>query len=356
MMWAYILCVWFGIGCAPDPVRQFDMGFTPFHYSWIESKLPDTYAMIEGHSDLIAHHFDEGVPWPEMLTGAPLPSDPQADIAERVALSPDSKTYVSTTPINFGRNGLADYWSTSPQQPLPAEWQGRALDNPEVVAAYINWCRYLIDTFSPDYFAYGIEVNLLALNDFAAYQAFINLAAQVYPALKAEYPGTKIFTTFYVLPPEQASNAKLLVDPLVPYTDLYAISTYPYMGLGWAGFPESLIPSDWFSQAQTVAPTLPFAIAETGFVAEDFEAGGYTVPATAADQDAYVERLLTAADDMDAEFVVWFVVADYDELWTELGPLVNFNPLFRAWKDTGLFDGNLTPRPALTTWDDWLSR
>ena len=66
--------------------------------------------------------------------------------------------------------------------------------------------------------------------------------------------------------------------------------------------------------------------------------------------------MLQEADELDAQFVIWFVVADYDELWGVLKWMVMFNPLMRAWKDTGLYDGDLNPRPALQVWDDWLAK
>ena len=74
------------------------------------------------------------------------------------------------------------------------------------------------------------------------------------------------------------------------------------------------------------------------------------------DQKRYVERMLREANELDAEFVVWFVVADYDKLWGVLKWAVLFNPLIRAWKDTGLYDGDLKPRPALEVWDEWLDK
>jgi hypothetical protein len=36
--------------------------------------------------------------------------------------------------------------------------------------------------------------------------------------------------------------------------------------------------------------------------------------------------------------------------------MVLFNPLMKAWKDTGLYDGELRARPALEVWDGWLRR
>ena len=80
------------------------------------------------------------------------------------------------------------------------------------------------------------------------------------------------------------------------------------------------------------------------------------MPGSPAAQKRYMERMLREADELNAQFVIWFVIADYDELWGVLKWMVMFNPLMRAWKDTGLYDGDLNPRPALQVWDDWLAK
>jgi hypothetical protein len=76
-------------------------------------------------------------------------------------------------------------------------------------------------------------------------------------------------------------------------------------------------------------------------------------PADAQDQGDYVERLLSEADALDAELVIWFFTVDFDSLWEGL---LGRDPVARIWRDTGLWDENLAPRPALTTWQAWLDR
>ncbi len=347
---------------AADPAegptsRPFYMGFTPFHFSWVEDRISETYQMIDDHGDLIAHHFDEGVPWPEALENKPYNEHVEEIFQFRKSeIRQGQKVYVATTPINFERDGLADYWGKKAQEKRPGDWKNRELDDTEVIDAYINYCKRLIEEFNPDYFVYGVEVNLLAANNPEAYDKFKTLAARVYPALKAAYPELPIALSFYLHAPDRMAETKAQVEPLLPYTDLYAISTYPYMGHGVDGYPVDDIPANWFTQTQTIAPGKPFAIAENGYIAEDLKVLHKTMPATAADQRQYMERMLNEAADLDAQFVVWFVVADYDELWGVLKWMVMFNPLIRAWKDTGVFDGEIEPRPALEVWDDWLAK
>lgn len=342
---------------AESPTRNFHMGFTPFHFSWIEDKQAETYKMIQAHSDIILHHFDDGVPWPEALQNKAYSKEVEKKLAFRKSQKrKGQKVFVATTPIDFNRKELAKYWGEKEGMDRPGEWADMKMDNPKVIKAYLNYCKHMIDYFQPDYFSYGIEVNLLARNSPDEYKRFIKLASKVYPALKKAYPDLPVMVSFYLLPPQKIATTRKQVTPLLPYTDYYAISTYPYMGLDGDGYEAKKIPADWFSQVKKIAPDKPFAIAETGYIAEEYSAYFKSIPGSPQAQKQYVERLMNEAQKNRAEFVIWFVVADYDELWSVLKFVVMFNPLARAWKDTGLFDGDLKPRPALQVWDHWLHK
>jgi len=111
----------------------------------------------------------------------------------------------------------------------------------------------------------------------------------------------------------------------------------------------------WLSQAQDYAPGLPIAIAETGWIAEDLVIPAYSlnIAGSAAWQAEYVQKLLAEADRLDAVFVTWFAMVDYDTLWVDsLGQ----DPLAQIWRDTGLYDEALHARTAVAAWDGWLAR
>ena len=76
------------------------------------------------------------------------------------------------------------------------------------------------------------------------------------------------------------------------------------------------------------------------------------IDSNAAFQDAYVNALFSAAENLDAEFIVWFSLADFDALWN--GVLLQ-DPVARIWRDIGLYDDALNPRPAMDTWMNQLS-
>lgn len=345
------------LNAADNTSRAFYMGFTPFKYSWIEDTINTTYQQIAQHSDLILHHLDDGVPWVEAYNNEPFPDEVEKDLDFRLQKKqPGQRIFVAATPIDFNRKVLAGSWGKDKSMKRPSGWRDKDFDDPQIIQAYINYCKRLIKHFNPSYFAYGIEVNLLAYNNPEAYAKFITMAKQVYPALKKAYPDLPIFLSFYMEPPERLKETRKHITPLLNYTDIFAISTYPYMVRD--GDPQRFdeIPKDWFEQVRSIAPGKPFAIAETGYIAEDLSAFFKTFTGTVKEQQQYVEWMLSEANRLDAQFVVWFVITDYDDLWTVLKWVVLFNPLAKAWKDTGLYDGNLKPRPSLNSWDQWLKK
>ncbi len=337
--------------------RSFYMGFTPFQYSWVEDTLTTTYQQIDKHADLILHHLDDGVPWVEAHEGVAFHENVEKDLNFRLnKRKPNQRIFVAATAIDFNRKELAGYWGSGKSMKRPKKWRDKSFDDPQILIAYTNYCRRLIRHFNPRYFAYGIEVNLLAYNNNEEFQRFIKLAQYVYPALKKDFPDLPIFLSFYLEPPDRLKETRKHIKPLLPYTDIFAISTYPYMARDYPPQRFENIPRNWFDQVRQIAPGKPFAIAETGFIAEDLSAYTKTFKGTPEEQKKYLKWMLSEANRLDAQFVVWFVIADYDKLWSVLKWVVMFNPLAKAWKDTGLYDGALKPRPSLKIWDHWLRK
>jgi hypothetical protein len=323
---------------------------TPLAYAVTEESKDAIYDVLDDHVDAVCHHFDGGVPWPEALAGSPYHENVLADIERRLTrTAPDKKIYLALTPIVTLRDGLADYWAEDSNRPRPGEWAGRDFDSPEVIQAYTNHCRYMIDRFDPDYVAYGIEVNLLKKLNPAAFEKYLTLVRQVYPVLRKEYPELPLFLSLHVDTfREDPETQGAAIAQLLPYTDYIAVSTYPFTRHA----DPADIPADWFSQLADLAPEKPFAVAETGFIAERLviDAMGVDIPGTAEWQNEYLEFLTSECQRLDARFAVWFVPRDYDELWEFWEP---FDPpqWIKLWKDTGLLDGAGDPRPSLGTWD-----
>jgi len=349
----------------PDPnlpsSRSFRMGFTQWPYDFTDKAVARTYDAIARHADIVAIHLDGGVPWPEALAGTPFPPNVESDLAAKAAQARRfDAVYVAATPLGEDRLTLAPYWAEDTGMPLPDGWQDKALDDPDVVAAYLSFCRRLIDLFDPDYFAYGIETNASYLPDDPRLQRFKRLARQVFRALKRDNPALPILLTFQTgsdnATPEQQRQVS---EQLVPYSDIIGVSSYPYFPISGFSPDEAdvtYLPDDWFARMANLAPDKPFAITETGYVAEDLRIPEYGVDTKgrARWQRRYIEYLLRRASELDTVFVIYWEIRDYDRLYRRLQQLGLDEPLFLVWKDIGLLDGRGRKRPGLRRWDAWL--
>lgn len=350
-----------GGGVVNPPTRSFTMGFTPWPYAATVVAVNDTYAKVNANGDIVAHHLDSGIPWQEALDRVAYPSAVEAEIAARVNnTAAGKKVYLAISPLNTGRSGMADYWNNSGSgQLLPAPWNGYGFTSPQAQTAYINFATDLINRFHPEYFNLGIEASELILNDAKdggkRYSDYLSFVAVVAPALKTSFPNLKLMVSVGLKYPG-TPEAQLLVDwlpYLVSYVDVVGASVYPYAFFGHAnaGDPANL-PAKWLSQLQTIAGSKPIAVAETGWVAQPLQIPSLSVDvtATAANQDAYVQALCSEAQALNAKFVIWFAVVDFDDLWTNA---LGRDPVAQIWRDTGLYDGAVAARPALTTWQKW---
>lgn len=342
-------------GCRlPDITDKPYLGFTPLPYDLPTEPgvEPITYGFLTYHSTLITHHFDDGIPWQESLEGKPFPDSLEQNIQTRVKnTKATQKIYLAVTPIAKMRNDLAANWGVEPDEPRTGEWADRDFESAEVKVAYLNYCRRMIQRFNPDYFAYAIEANLWPIEDLDGFVKMATCLAEVYSALKAEFPKLPIFLTLSVDDDENFNNRLHYTQGLLNLSDFVAVSTYPFVQPSVVGVAAN-IGSNWFQKIIDLAPDKPFAIAETGYIAENLSFPDITIPSNVHEQTDYAAFLLREAVQKQAEFVTWFVPIDYDRLWDKVGdPQKQWA---RTWQDTGLVDENLLPRPALKVWDSYL--
>lgn len=338
--------------------RPFHMGFTPFPYAISQPAVDYTYATIASNADLIAHHFDNGVPWPEALSGAPFSAQVQGDWAfRRAQVPPGSALYLSVTPINLARDGLALYRGEAEDMPLPAPWDTYDFDHPDVMTAYLNYVTRAVDFFQPDYLNIGIEANLLMKVAPQRWAAYATLHQATYTALKERYPHLFIFvslTGIDLIPGYTDANPgdqqRALAD-LIDHTDILALSVYPY----FTRYMTASIPDAIFNELAALTDK-QLAIAETGYPAETFSISGggltLTLEGTPEKQAAWARYVLESAAQHNMAFVINFVLRDYDDLWLAIG---GRDDLTIAWRDTGLFAGDGSERPALAVWREWLA-
>jgi hypothetical protein len=343
--------------------RPFYMGFTPWPYDFTIAAVDDTYTKINENGDLVAHHLDGGIPWDEALSGSAYHVNVESEFSTRVTKTQANKVvYLAVNPLNSDRDGLADHWGASTGEALTPPWSSYSFADQDVIDAYIAFSLDLIARFNPTYFNYAIEINELMVNDInngtTEFDAFVTFSNQVYSALKLAHPELPLMVSIALKTPGSAEmlTAQAGFDRIKDNVDLVGVSSYGYIFYSHAdkGDPANL-PSDWLSQIKTIAPGKPVAIAETGWIAEDLDLSSPPVLVTSNEtwQNNYLTKLFTEAEAIDAEFIVWFSIVDFDALWS--GALGS-SDVAKIWRDTGLYDDNVQARAGLTTWKNWYAR
>jgi hypothetical protein len=353
-----VVCLSGAVQAQTDSARPFLLGFTPFPYEISFAAVDYTYARIAQDADLIVHHFDNGVPWTEALSGAPYSANLVTDWNGRLArTSPHQRVMVTVTPINLLRDGLALYHGQTDNLPVPAPFDRYGFDHPSVLTAFLNYCDDIIAAFNPDYFLFGIEVNLLMKIAPAQWDAYMTLHRQVYAHLKRQYPqlpafvsltGIDIIDGYTDANPQGQARA---FNDVIDYTDYLGLSVYPYM----THYMTAAIPTALFGQLDALTDK-PLALTETGYPAQTFaiDLDGTPVELVSDPQKQamWIAHTLEQAAQRDFLMVVNFVLRDYDALWRQIGAR---NDLTIAWRDTGLYDEDGAERPALDIWRTWLA-
>ena len=355
-----------GLG-ARQVTRSFHLGFTPFPSADSVPARDLTYGHLRDHADLVAHTFQDGVPWNEALASSDYWTYPTGVLFEwlltfyrDLIFIPMHARYVSLQPMSFNYDGLAPYWGTSPHQPLPPEWQLRRFNHPDVVRAYLNYAIAAVEFFQPTYLAIGIEANILLAKRPDLWLDYKELNAAVYTALKARYPGLVVVTTVqyeHMLGLQGASAAlrdavadiypgvlESEVRDLLRHSDAIALSTFPHMAGG------HVIDAGYYDTAAAIAADLgrPVAIDQSGYTSQNVVVTEGTLVGSESVQAIYVAFLLQWALQRHCLFVVNWLAVDYgDNFGTE--------PLQMAWAYIGLRRPDGSAKPALAVWDAFRS-
>ena len=337
-------------------LRSFYMGFTAFPYAFSLEALNDTYENVSKDGDILLTHSDSGVPWEEALIGNNFPAVVSNTLQEAIeSLGPKQKLFLTATPTSTTRNTLAPIWNDNgEQQILPDYWASKKFNDPDVINAYINYCEFIINYASPDYFAYAIEINNSFEKGSGNLAEFLELAEAVYTRLKTSFPDLPIMVTLQDHSFEISKSDQISISQeLLKFSDYVAMSTYPYLTA--SDFKRdanpALFPNDWLKEFRDLAPEKPFAISETAFIAETIELESVDIKAKGKEewQRDYLQKLMVHANDMKAEFVIWFIYRDYDAIY-DLNP----NDVFRIWRDTGLKDEAGRERESYELWKEWM--
>jgi hypothetical protein len=350
-------------GCDKEPntpTRSFYMGFTPFPYAISLEAVEYTYEQIETISDIIAHHFDNGVPWLEALANADFSENIMNDWSFRKSrTSAGKKVYVAVAALSNERDGLAKYRGDQDEMPLPDPWNTYDFGDVEVQQAYVNYCKRIIDYFEPDFFNMNVEANLLYFLSPDKWNGFLQFHQFVYNELKTSYPDLVLFSSVTgaqmldgFITGNDHVQQRLAAMQILDHSDLYGLSFYPYLS-DYRGNPY---PENVFEELFNISPK-PLAVTETGYVAQSFtintQGTDVMIESDEVKQNKYTDDLLKACQTRRALFVIQFLFKDYDELWAQAGSRTD---LIIAWRDSGLVDENGHERPALSTWKSFFAR
>ncbi len=331
--------------------RAFRMGLTPFPHDITLEALLKTKQFLSNNADIVSVHL-EGVPWLEAHEDKPFHPKLMEDWQRhKDATPPKGKVYMSLSPLNNGRSGIAGYRAAEENLPLPKPFIGRTLDDPIVINSYLKYCRRAIRYFKPDYMTVGIEVNELYHNNHSMWRAYTHLHRQVYTALKREHPDLPICVTFTLhnmLNPDWKDRKQMLsaTKELMEYSDLVAVSFYPFMAMLSDRMDDCL---SWL-EAEFDKFEKPYVFSESGEPAEPvvLKSLGFTIPASPETQKIVLNKLLSFAQRRETDFLIWFLPRDYDGLWEKIR--AEAPDFFGVWRDCGLLDGEGNERPAYHLW------
>lgn len=328
------------------------MGFTQWPADLSDEGVAVAHEYAESHGDIVSVMFIGGIPWPEALDGKPFSKDVQDNMSYRPAAG--KKLFLSISPLNKDKRGLAPYWGDTDNQPLPQPWDKEPLNSPRVKRAFLNFVLRAIDAMRPDYLAIGVESNVLLSRDRSKWQQLKELHRDTYAAVKKAHRMLPVFFTTEVLHYKRltrdakGTDQEKEVADLMRSSDLFAMSLYPYMS------PEvpRIIPPTFLDFAKRFKKGI--AVAESGMTSRNvaLKTYGTTLYGSEADQMRFTEFLLKTAARDNYEFVINFATTDSDRLVSRLRP--QLADLAQIWAYVGMQTGDRWPKPASAVWDGFL--
>ena len=335
-------------------------GFTPFPYDRTQEAVEKTHEIITANSTIYALHFDGGIPWKEMLAGAPLPAYMQKkwdDMARKIPKA--HKVYVGLAPLDTDRKSLAPAASEKGRGPMPDELRNAPLDSPDLKRAYLTYARHAVRQFKPHFLNLGIEAGGVLMNDTQRWPQFERLYEHVRSALKQEFPDLQMGISFCLahLRVEKAAQA---AKSLAARSDYVGLSFYPSASAFSEKFglpPYGEGADSWRKPLAWVRAYTdkPIALCETGYTTQDSHLPQFKlhIKGDLEAQAAYVKDLFEIARRDRYAFVIWFLAIDYDKLYAKMPP---GSEVMQLWRNIGLLDGDVRPKPAWEIWKAGVER
>jgi arabinogalactan endo-1,4-beta-galactosidase len=325
------------------------MGFSQWPADLTDEGIAISREYAESHGDIVSVMFIGGIPWQEALDDKPFSKDVQENMSYRAPAG--KKLLLSISPLNKDKRDLAPYWGDRENQPLPKPWDKEPLNSPRIKKAFLNFVLRTIDTMHPDYLAIGVESNVLLSRDHAKWQHLKELHRDTYSAVKKIHSTLPVFFSTEVLHYKRlardakASDQEKEVADLMRYSDLFAMSLYPYMS------PEvpRILPQNFLDFAKRFKKGI--AVTESGMSSRNVELKSYgtVLYGSDADQTRFTEFLLKTAARDNYEFVINFASTDSDRLVSRLRP--QMADLARIWAYIGMQTSDRRAKPASAVWN-----
>ena len=330
--------------------RDFEMGFTSWSFGPEAEDVASTYDFISNNGDIYVEHIDNSIPWNAWINNTTLPESFSSEITFRVSNKiNDSKLLLSISPLNLGRDDLAEDLDGM----VPAYM---TMNDQHIEDAYFRHVDYLVSQLQPDYLLIAIEANELWLHSVSKWHEYKLLIQSVKARIQQKYPSLQISEsmTLHTLFQPDIANPADYVNEMIDYMnqmDFVSISHYPYF--------KDQHTADEFQEAFNFLHSKinrPIAFTETANIAEDLSLPNDNIFITGneCEQNAYLETLLTNAQEYDYEFIIWWAHRDFDALWETFPE--NMKDIGKIWRDTGLLDETGEDRPAKFTWSTAFSK
>lgn len=206
-------------------------------------------------------------------------------------------------------------------------------------AAYKSSAVAYAEKYKPKYLGIGIEVNTLYEKSPQDFDNFVQFYSEVYDAVKAKSPNTKIFTVFQLEKMKgmngglfggqnDASKAEWPLLDRFPKSDVIAFTSYPDLVYK----SPSEIPSDYYSEIKTHTGK-PVIFTEVGWHSAASPVGWES---SDAEQSEFVGKFFTLSKDLNKEMVIWSFLYDQNTI--------------EPFNSMGLYRSDGTAKPAWNTW------
>ena len=229
---------------------------------------------------------------------------------------------------------------------------GRSITEPAIRQLFYQYAVAMDTILKPDYFGASAETNLIrSLAPTSLYQALVTIADTCTQKVRAMDPTVQLFSTVQVdwawgrLGNGGTYQGVAQDRADFPFMQFLGLSSYPYFAYA---LPES-IPSDYYSRLVQGSPT-PEMFIEGGWTSVSLPANG--IVSSPDIQRRYFNRQIELLDQAHAIGWLTLMFTDLDVSAIVLPPGYDLTPFAYL----GLVDKNLSPKPALNSWDATFAR